>query len=64
MKFKMVHENYNVRDLEKSLKFYEEALGLTEKKRIEAKDGSFIIVYVRKRRHGLPPGAHLAQRLG
>ncbi|MGB4459767.1 MAG: VOC family protein [Bacillota bacterium] len=46
MKFKMVHENYNVRDLEKSLKFYEEALGLTEKKRIEAKDGSFIIVYV------------------
>ena len=46
MKFKMVHENYNVRDLEKSLKFYEEALGLTEKRRIEAKDGSFIIVYV------------------
>ena len=46
MRFKMVHENYNVRDLEKSLKFYEEALGLTEKRRIEAKDGSFIIVYV------------------
>jgi lactoylglutathione lyase len=46
MKFKMVHENYNVFDLDRSLKFYEEALGLTEKKRIEAKDGSFIIVYV------------------
>ncbi len=46
MKFKMVHENYNVFDLEKSLKFYEQALGLTEKKRINAKDGSFIIVYV------------------
>jgi lactoylglutathione lyase len=46
MKFKMVHENYNVFDLEKSLKFYEEALGLTEKRRITAKDGSFIIVYV------------------
>ncbi|HHX27503.1 MAG TPA: lactoylglutathione lyase [Firmicutes bacterium] len=46
MKFKMVHENYNVFDLERSLKFYEEALGLTEKRRITAKDGSFIIVYV------------------
>ena len=46
MKFKMVHENYNVFDLERSLKFYEQALGLTEKKRITAKDGSFIIVYV------------------
>jgi lactoylglutathione lyase len=46
MKFKMVHENYNVFDLERSLKFYEEALGLTEKRRIVAKDGSFIIVYV------------------
>ena len=46
MKFQMVHENYNVFDLERSLKFYEEALGLTEKRRITAKDGSFIIVYV------------------
>jgi lactoylglutathione lyase len=42
----MVHENYNVKDLEKSLAFYKEALGLTEKKRIEAKDGAFIIVYI------------------
>ena len=42
----MVHENYNVFDLERSLKFYEQALGLTEKKRINAKDGSFVIVYV------------------
>lgn len=46
MKFKMVHENYNVFDLEKSLRFYEQALGLTEKKRVTAKDGSFTIVYV------------------
>lgn len=46
MKFKMVHENYNVYDLEKSMAFYEEALGLTEQRRIEAKDGSFIIVYL------------------
>ena len=46
MKFKMIHENYNVADLEKSLKFYNEALGLTEKRRKTAPDGSFIIVYV------------------
>jgi hypothetical protein len=46
MNFKMVHENYNVADLDKSLKFYEEALGLTEKRRKVADDGSFIIVYV------------------
>lgn len=44
MKFKMVHENYNVSDLKASLKFYEDALGLKEVKRIEAED--FIIVYI------------------
>ena len=42
----MIHENYNVADLEKSLKFYNEALGLTEKRRKTAPDGSFIIVFV------------------
>ena len=46
MKFKMYHENYNVADLDRSLKFYKEALGLTEQNRITAEDGSFIIVYV------------------
>ena len=46
MKFKMIHENYNVSDLERSLAFYKEALGLTEKRRKTAGDGSFIIVYV------------------
>ena len=46
MKFAMVHENYNVLDLERSLAFYEKALGLTEKRRKEAKDGTFIIVYI------------------
>jgi len=44
MKFKMVHENYNVSDLEQSLEFYEKALGLTEVRRIEKDD--FTIVYV------------------
>ena len=42
----MIHENYNVADLQRSLAFYEKALGLTEKRRITAPDGSFIIVYV------------------
>ena len=46
MQFKMIHENYNVADLDRSLSCYEQALGLTEKRRKEAKDGSFIIVYV------------------
>ena len=44
MKFKMVHENYNVADLERSLAFYQEALGLTEKRRKVTDD--FIIVYI------------------
>lgn len=46
MKFKMIHENYNVADLDRSLLFYNQALGLTEKRRNTAQDGSFIIVYV------------------
>lgn len=46
MKFKVVHNNINVLDLDKSLKFYEEALGLKEVRRKEASDGSFIIVFI------------------
>ena len=46
MDFKMVHENYNVYDMDRSLKFYNEALGLTEKRRKVAEDGSYIIVFV------------------
>lgn len=46
MTFKMIHENYNVLDLEKSMQFYEKALGLKEVRRKEASDGSFIIVYM------------------
>lgn len=44
MNFKMVHENYNVSNLETSLKFYEEALGLKEVRRNAQED--FIIVYI------------------
>jgi len=46
MKFKMIHENYNVCDLERSLAFYGQALGLTERRRINAPDGSFVIVFI------------------
>lgn len=41
-----LHFNYNVFNLEKSLEFYEKALGLTEKRRKCAADGSFILVYL------------------
>ena len=44
MKFKMVHENYNVADLGKSMAFYEKALGLHEVRRING--NGFIIVYM------------------
>ena len=46
MQFKMIHENYNVQDIDRSLSFYNKALGLTEKRRKTAPDGSFIIVYI------------------
>ena len=47
MKFQMIHENYNVADLGKSLDFYGKALGLKECRRKTAEDGSFIIVYLK-----------------
>lgn len=46
MNFSFYHNNINVLDLDKSIKFYNEALNLKETKRIEAEDGSFIIVYL------------------
>ena len=42
----MVHNNFNVFDLDKSLKFYTEAFDMHEVGRISAPDGSFIIVYL------------------
>ena len=44
MKFKMVHENYNVADLDKAMRFYEEALGLKELRRKTSDE--HIIVYM------------------
>lgn len=46
MTFSIVHTNINVSNLEESLAFYQEALGLREAKRKLADDGSFILVFV------------------
>lgn len=46
MNFTFAHNNFNVINLEESLAFYGQALGLKEVRRIEAPDGSFIIVYL------------------
>ena len=40
------HFNVNVTDLDRSLRFYEKALGLREVSRKEAADGSFILAYL------------------
>jgi len=46
MKFKFNHFNFNVLDLQKSVEFYKESLGLTEVRRKEAADGSYILVFL------------------
>ena len=46
MKAKMIHENFHVLDLGKSLDFYKNALGLEEVRRIEPDDGSWLIIYL------------------
>ncbi len=40
------HFNINVTNLEKSIEFYNKALGLREARRKEAADGSYILVYL------------------
>ena len=46
MKAFFTHTNFNVLDLDKSIAFYREALGLTEQRRIQAPDGSFLIAFL------------------
>ncbi|WP_101772763.1 VOC family protein [Peptostreptococcus faecalis] len=43
---KFAHFNFNVLDLEKSLKFYKDALGLVPVREKLADDGSFKLVYL------------------
>ncbi len=44
--FSFNHFNFNVLDLEKSLKFYDEALGLKPIREKNAEDGSFKLVFL------------------
>ena len=46
MEYKFNHFNFNVKNLDESIKFYNEALGLKEIRRKEASDGSFTIVFM------------------
>lgn len=46
IKARFDHFNINVLDLQRSIAFYEKALGLKEHHRKEASDGSFILVYL------------------
>lgn len=46
MKFQFAHNNINVLNLDKSINFYSEALGLIETRRYEPPDGSFILVFL------------------
>lgn len=46
MTFSFAHNNFNVRDLDKSLAFYQEALGLVEVRRKQPEDGSFTLVFL------------------
>ncbi len=46
MKFNFEHVNLNVTDSKASIAFYEQALGLKEVRRIEAADGSYLLVFM------------------
>jgi lactoylglutathione lyase len=47
MTFTPVHTNRNVLDLEKSVAFYQQALGFEEVRRHSAGDGSFTLVFLK-----------------
>lgn len=46
VKSRFDHFNINVIDLDRSIEFYDKALGLKEVRRKNAEDGSFILVYL------------------
>lgn len=46
IKSRFDHFNINVTNLDKSIEFYNKALGLKEVRRKEASDGSFVLVYL------------------
>lgn len=46
MEFKIIHNNINVLDLEKSIAFYKDALGMDIKREYEPQDKSFKLAYL------------------
>ncbi len=46
MNFKLRHTNLNVQDREKSVEFYEKALGMKVRRVSEKPDGSFILTFM------------------
>lgn len=46
MSFKIIHNNFNVLDLEKSIAFYKEALDMDIQREFEPADRSFRLVYL------------------
>ena len=46
MRFTMIHNNFNVSDLDRSLAFYKEALGLEPVRQVSAPDGSFRLAFL------------------
>ena len=52
IKSRFDHFNFNVLDLDRSIRFYEKALGLKEVRRMGAPDGSFILVYMGEEKTG------------
>ena len=50
MKIKYLHTMVRIKNIEKSLKFYTELLGLKETRRVENEDGKFTLIFL------TPPG--------
>lgn len=46
MNFKCIHCNINITNIEKSVEFYQKALGLKVVRTKEASDGSFVLTYL------------------
>jgi len=46
MDFRIDHVNLNVADMDRSLAFYEKALGLKLKRKVEPEDGSFALAFI------------------
>ena len=52
MKFRIAHTNINVTDIDRSIGFYQKALGLHVVKRKAASDGSFTIAFLADENEG------------